>query len=240
MSFVIDCIKGVLIGSGAVLPGISSGAFLVVFGLYEKFLDSILNFFKYPKQNVIFLFPYIIGICIGVLLFSNVLNYFLATFPFITKSIFVWLILCGLPKLIKETNKKVSFKYYYLIFTLFSFVIGICSVILEKYIPTSISCNSFNFLYLVVCGFAMSIGVVIPGISSTVILMLLGVYYTYLHSVSIIYLPVLIPMGIGLVLGGFIFLKLTNFLLKNFYAQTFYSIVGFTLGSVFILMPFFS
>ena len=83
----------------------------------------------------------------------------------------------------------------------------------------------------------MSIGFIVPGDSSTIILMLMGVYSTYLSSVSYFYFPVLIPKGIGLIIGCLICMKTTKFLLDHFYAQTFYSIIGFTLGSTFVLLP---
>ena len=83
----------------------------------------------------------------------------------------------------------------------------------------------------------MSVGVVVPGVSSTIILMLMGVYTVYLQAVSNMYMPVLIPMGVGLIVGGFIFMKITQFLLKKFYVPTFYVIIGFTLGSIFVLLP---
>lgn len=83
-------------------------------------------------------------------------------------------------------------------------------------------------------------GIVVPGVSSTIILMLLGVYSIYLSSVSSLYLPILIPILIGILIGGFCFMKLTKFLLDHFYAPTFYSIIGFTVGSIFVLLPTFS
>lgn len=79
-----------------------------------------------------------------------------------------------------------------------------------------------------------------PGVSSTIILMLLGVYSIYLTAVSILYFPVLIPLGIGVFLGGFCFMKLTKYLLKHFYVPTFFCIIGFTVGSIFVLLPSFS
>ena len=88
-----------------------------------------------------------------------------------------------------------------------------------------------------IAGFIMSVGIIVPGVSSTIILMLMGVYSTYLASVSTLYFPVLIPMGIGLILGCLIFMKLTDFLLNNFYEKTFYSIIGFSLGSILVLIP---
>ena len=86
----------------------------------------------------------------------------------------------------------------------------------------------------------MSIGIVVPGVSSTIILMLLGIYPIYLSSVSTLHFPVLIPILIGVIIGGFCFLKLTNFLLTRFYGPTFYCIIGFTVGSIFVLLPTFS
>ena len=88
-----------------------------------------------------------------------------------------------------------------------------------------------------IAGFAMSIGVVVPGVSSTIILMLFGVYEIYLSSISNLYFPILIPMGIGLLVGGIFFMKVTKFLIENFYAKTFYTIIGFTLGSMLVLVP---
>ena len=83
----------------------------------------------------------------------------------------------------------------------------------------------------------MSVGIIVPGVSSTIILMLFGIYPIYLSSISSLYFPILIPIGIGIMLGSLVFMKLTRFLLNNYYAQTFYTIIGFTLGSIFVLIP---
>lgn len=237
MTFLFNCVKGILIGSGAILPGISSGVLCIIFGIYEKLLDSIIHFFKDIKKNIKFLFPIVIGVVIGVLIFSNFLNYFLINFSLQTKSIFIGLILGSIPSLIKESNKKSKFKPSYLFYTLFAFLFGVFLVILENIIPENNINSTFSFLYLAIAGFIMSVGIVVPGISSTVILMLMGVYNTYLSSVSTLYFPVLIPMGLGLILGCLIFMKLTDFLLNNFYEKTFFSIIGFSLGSILVLMP---
>lgn len=236
MTFFIDCVKGIAIGAGAILPGISSGVLCVIFGIYEKLLDSILNFFHDIKKNTKFLFPILIGVGIGVLIFSNMLNYFLTYFPIQTKSIFIGLILGSIPALLKEIHQKVTFQLQYCFYTIIAFLFGVISVVLESHIPNTISHN-FSMGYLMMAGFMMSVGIVVPGVSSTIILMLMGVYSTYLHSVSCFYFPILIPMGIGLFIGCVVFMKLTKFLLNHFYAQTFYSIIGFTLGSILVLFP---
>ncbi len=88
--------------------------------------------------------------------------------------------------------------------------------------------------------FSCLFGIVVPGVSSTIILMLLGVYPIYLSSVASLYFPILLPISLGILLGGFCFMKLTKFLLEHFYAPTFYAIIGFTIGSIFVLLPHFS
>lgn len=156
MKFLSNCLKGIAIGSGAILPGISSGVFCVIFGIYEKLLDSILNFFSDVKNNFKFLLPLAIGIGFGVILFGNILNYCLYQFPIQTKSIFIGLILGSLPSLFQQVNKKHHFKPSYLFFFLLALVIGIACVFLEKDLAIQTVENS-NFLYLMLCGFFMSV-----------------------------------------------------------------------------------
>ena len=86
----------------------------------------------------------------------------------------------------------------------------------------------------------MSAGIVIPGVSSTVILMLFGIYDIYLSAVSGLNITILIPLAIGLIFGGVIFLKTIQVFLKHWPQYTYYAITGFTLGSIFVLFPGFS
>ena len=123
---------------------------------------------------------------------------------------------------------------------LISLVVGIILVILEKHLPHSTNNSEFSFIFLVFAGLMMSAGIIIPGVSNTLILMLLGVYDAYLASISCLYFPFLFPLGIGVVIGSIFFMKLTKHLLDNYYTQTFFSIIGFTIGSVFVLYPGFT
>lgn len=236
MNFIFDIFKGIALGAGCILPGISSGVLCVVFGIYEKLIDSILNIFKDFKKNFLFLLPIFIGIAIGVLLFGNLLKYLFSSFEDTMKYTFAGLILGSIPSLFKETNNKNKFRLKYILYTIITFLLSIFLIFLENNINT-FGCNNINFLFLFIAGFLMSIGVVVPGISSTIILMCLGVYGLYLEAISSINLNLLVPMGIGLVVGCIIFLNIINFFMKRFPSQTMYSIIGFTLGSTFILLP---
>ena len=236
MKFVWNFFKGILIGAGAILPGISSGVLCVIFGIYDKLVSSIVHFFKDWKKNFSFLFPICLGTGIGIILFGNALRWLFINYSTETKFTFIGLILGSIPLLVKEANKK-KFHFFYVLFFLFTFILSLFLIYLENYIPT-INIENVHFFYLFICGLIMSIGVVVPGVSSTVILMCFGVYETYIAAIASMNLSILIPMGIGVVTGSIIFLSVIRYLFKHYYMQTFYAIIGFSLGSIFVLyMP---
>ncbi len=263
MNFFVNIFKGIFIGAGAILPGISSGVFCVIFGIYEDLVNRVLHFFKDFKNNVIFFLPLTIGAGISIIFISKGLLYLLENYTIQTSYCFIGLILGCIPSVFKYANNSTKneisnrnnaksnrrnrhntstksstfLKYLSLIFT---FCFSIYLIALE-YNANLIGNQSvqFSFLDLIKNGALMSAGVVIPGISNTVILMLLGTYNTYLGALSSIDLGILIPMGIGLVIGGFIFLKVIEFLFSRFKIYTYYGVIGFTLGSIFVLFPGF-
>lgn len=240
MKFLSNYIKGIFIGAGAIIPGISSGVLCVIFGIYETLLNSILNFFKDWKNNLKFLTPIVLGGLTGIIIFSNIILFFFERYPEITAFTFIGLILGCIPSIFKICNSKEKFKLSYLSFFILSFAIAIFLILLENNLSHNVGIyygDNFSFEFLLLAGFLMSIGVVVPGVSSTIILMLLGVYETYLYAVSIVNFRILLPMGIGLIIGGFLCMKLIQFLLNKYHSQTYYSILGFVIGSIFILVP---
>ncbi len=241
MSFFVNCLKGIALGAGAILPGISSGVLCVIFGFYEKLINSILAIFKDFKNSFKFLLPIFIGGFIGVLLFGNALKYLFFTYPSETNFAFMGLILGSVPILFKNSCKKNTFKLHYLIYTLASFLLTLLLINFENGFDfQGTIANTFSFSYLILCGFIMSTGIVVPGVSSTVILMCLGVYSNYLSAVACLNLEILIPMGIGLILGGVIWMVLIKWLFSKYYTQTFFTIIGFVISSTLILYPGFS
>lgn len=242
MCFLFNFIKGIFIGLGAILPGISSGVICMVVGLYEKLLDSALNFFKDIKGNIKFLFPIASGAIIGIVLFSKVILYCFNTIPCQTKSLFIGLLLGSIYILIKSnTNNYTNNKSNKISFVI-CFIIGLGLIYLENFMNIGITntFNKFNGLFLVLSGFLMSIGIIVPGVSSTIILMLLGVYNTYLNALSTLNINILFPMAIGIGIGSFIFMKIIQILLNKYHSQTMFGIIGFSLGSVLILFPGYS
>ena len=121
---------------------------------------------------------------------------------------------------------------------LLTFSFSLYLVALESSINTRSYINSNSQLML--AGVLMSAGIVIPGVSKTVILMMLGLYQVYLSAIASLNLSILLPMGIGLLIGGILFLCLINFLFKFAKSYTYFGIIGFILGSIFVIYPGFT
>ncbi len=241
MKYFYNFLIGILMGFGAILPGVSSGVFCVIFGIYEKLVNSIINFFKDFKTNFLFLFPIGLGGIVGVVLFGNVIKYFFSLYKFQSCYAFIGLILGTIPSLFKQasTNKYVEIKN--IIPMIISFLFGIALIFIEKSLSlgTTNSASS-SYLYLILSGFLMSVGIVVPGISNTVILMCLGVYTTYIDAVATINFHILVPMGIGLFFGCLLWIQIIKYLFDKYHQATSLCIIGFTLGSVFVLFPGFA
>ena len=194
--------------------------FYAPFGLYEKLVNSILNFFKDIKKNFTFLFPICLGVFVGVFLFGNILKILFNKYYIPTSFAFIGLILGSIPLVVKQANvKKVTLLHVLCMLVAFSF-------------------NSNS--YLILSGAITSAGIVIPGVSKTVLLMLLGIYEIYISAIASLNLSILIPIGIGFAIGGIIFLVLINFLFKIAKSYTYFAIIGFVLCSVFVIYPGFS
>lgn len=236
LRFIKNIITGIFIGAGAIIPGVSSGVICVILGTYEKLLNSILNIFDDFKENIKFLIPIVIGIIVGMILLGKVLRYLFYAYPEEISFIFIGLITGSIPSLIKKIDVQERFKFNNIWYMILSMIIGFTMIAVENRI--SITSNTeFNFMYLVFAGACMSIGVVVPGISSTIILMILGVYSAYITSIAEVYLPIIFPIGIGLSIGAIICMKIIKKLLDKYYIKTFYSIIGFSIGSAFVLYP---
>lgn len=243
MGFISRLWKGTLIGAGAILPGISSGVLCVIFGIYDQLVDAVLGIFKNFKKNFWFLLPLGIGGVIGIVLLGKLLLYLFETYPIYVKFSFIGLILGSIPAFLQSIQEKASnvdSQKSHFLFTIVAFFIAIALVYFEKVstVPTA-QMSTPSIWYLFFSGMIMSLGIVVPGVSSTVLLMLLGVYSTYLSAISSLTLPILIPLACGVCVGGILFLLLLKYMMKHYYAQTFYFILGFTLGSIFVIYPGF-
>lgn len=248
MEHIINFFKGMIVGISNVIPGVSGGTIAVCLGIYEKLISTIGNFFKNFKktfkENMIFLIPLGLGAVIGILLFSKLITYLLETFPMQTNFAFIGLILGTIPFIFKKANLQ-GFKKSYIIPGIVTFGIGIVLTILEIMDITGATITAFDInlgtiIMLFIYGFVSAASMVIPGISGSFVLLLLGAYTAIMNAISALNIAVLIPFAIGVGLGAIVCSKVIDYLINKFYGYTYYAIVGFILGSLPILYPGFA
>lgn len=220
---------GLLAGVGNIMPGLSGSALLIIFKLYDKIIKAISNIFKDFKKSFLFLLPIGLGIILGTFIFSNLIEISLTKAPVITSIVFVGFMMGTLPSLFTQATSK-GFKKKYLIFFLITFTIGCLFLVLKDVVPTM--SENTSFLWLILLGFILAFTMIIPGISGTVLLTILGMYQTYLTAINDLNLALLIPIALGFALGIFMLSKVINYFLNNFYGETFFAILGFTIATI--------
>ena len=241
---LINFIKGFILGIANVIPGVSGGTMAVSMGLYELILSSIGNFFKDIKGNFIKLLPIILGILVAIVSTSKLVTYALTNYKAQTLCLFIGLIFGGVSLIMKKIKGKGSKINYLIFFIVFFFVISL------NFLKTGLIEISFtnmgiiDYLLLFLIGFIASSAMVIPGISCSFILMVLGYYdkiiYTLfkiiVFSKLCINLNNLFPFGIGVIIGIVFMAKLITNLIKKYETKTYFAIMGFVLSSIVVLL----
>ena len=226
---MLNFLKGLIVGMGGIAPGLSGSVLLVIFGLYQKTVNAIGTLFKNFKENIKFLIPLFLGFGIGVIIFSKIVDFFLTNFEMYTRFAFLGLVLGTIPLFYKEVKKE-GFKKKYYAFIVISAIIGFSIFHLNPNLfPTITNPNLIQSVFL---GVAVAGSSIVPGVDSAVILSSLGLYELYVGSLADFNLAVLIPAGVGLVIGALVISFIMNKLIKRFYTATFSIIFGLFLSII--------
>lgn len=226
---MLNFLKGIIVGIGGIAPGLSGSVLLVILGLYQKTIDAIGTIFKNFKKNVTFLFPLFLGFGVGVILFSKVVDFLLENYEMYTRFAFLGLVLGTIPLFYKEVKKEGFSKKYYILIAIAA-IAGFSLFYFNKNLfPTITNPNIFQSVLL---GVAVAGSSIVPGVDSAVILSSLGLYELYVGSLADFNLQVLIPAGVGLVIGALVISFLINKLIKRFYTGTFSIIFGLFLSII--------
>ena len=245
MSFFYVFLTGILIGTAMIIPGVSGAVLAVILGVYDRMIDSLNNLFKNFKKNFSFLLILGLGILIGAVWFSNVLMFLYNKHEVITKFCFIGLILGGVPFLFNEIKKKENNKVNY-IALIITFLFSILLFILSKNsiaLDTNSDNTMINIFNIFLAGIIYSLGKVVPGISGSFLLIIIGMYEFVLSVMSspIVFglanINKVIPFIMGLVIGVILFLKLMNYLLYRKFTFIYSIIIGFVFGSILTLIP---
>lgn len=232
-------LSGILIGTFMILPGVSGSVVAIMLGIYQEVI-FLFNSNKHIKYKIKKIFPLAIGIILGVFIFGKIILVFYNKYTFYMMYVFIGMILGSVPILVrdvKDKNGDVNIKYL-----LISFLVSIILFLLPKILNFELRDN-LNFVTLFIGGFLYISGKIIPGISSSFFLMMLGLYNYFLElitnpfSLTMKKLFNIFPFLLGVILGLIIFIKLINYLLTNHFSKTYSAIIGFILGSVIGIYP---
>ena len=242
-------LKGFIIGVANIIPGVSGGTLAITLGIYEKLIGIISHFFKNIKENIKFLLPIIIGAVLSILILSKVISYSLDKFPLPTTLLFIGLILGGIPMLlgkIKKGPKKGRFSNILIFLITFSIVTAFGFMGTGDITVNLSKLDFLSYISLFLVGMIAAATMIIPGISGSFMLMLLGYYKPIIDTISeltsfnniVQNLMILIPFGIGILVGIVLVAKIIEVLLQKFPIKTYYGIIGFVIASIItIFMP---
>ena len=234
LRLVLRVLQGMLIGVGAVLPGISGGVLCVVFGIYKPVMELLSSPLKKFKTHVPKLLPVILGAALGFLGVAKVLAFFLEKYPDQSVCLFVGLIGGMLPSLLREAGEQGRTKGSW-ISTGVAFVM-VLSLLLSLNVLSVTILPSFGW-YLF-CGFCMALSIIAPGMSFSTLLMPLGLYTPLVDGIGNLDFQVLLPAGIGAVVTILCLAKAIDALFTHFYNLAFHAIVGIVVAATLVIIPF--
>lgn len=240
---------GLMFGLANVIPGVSGGTIAVVFGVYERLIGVIADFRHQWRKELRFLITFFLGAGIGILIFGRLMDWVLTHYPSLANSFFVGVILGSLPMIAKKALQKggrLSLRAANLLpglVTLALMVVMAASGTGDRS-ATEITGSYFSqCVRLVIWGVVAMSCMIIPGISGSFVMVLMGAYGVVIGAVALLTsspieaMPLLIPFGIGCLIGLFGCAKLIRWLLEKYEMPTYSAILGFVIGSVFSIFP---
>lgn len=249
MKNLVLFIKGFIMGIANIIPGVSGGTLAIILGIYEEFIKALSHLFSNFKENLKFVIPLGIGILASIATMSNVIDYSFNHYPVATCLFFVGLVIGGIPLLTKKVKGKKDSKMFYnfLVFCLtFGLVIFMsCAEFIFK------SGFSVSFAHMTILGFILLflVGIlaagtmVIPGVSGSLVLMLIGYYRpviktikSLVHFDNVFHNMIIVGVfGLGILIGIVAISRLFEYLFKKHETITYYGVLGFIYASIFAI-----
>ena len=234
LRLILQVLQGVLIGVGAVLPGISGGVLCVVFGIYKPVMELLSNPFRRFRTHVPKLLSVILGAAVGFLGVAKLLAFLLEKYPDPSVCLFVGLIAGMLPSLFREAGEKgrprgswVSLAIAFAVLLALLISLNLFSVTITP-----------SFPWYLFCGFCLALSVIAPGMSFSTLLMPLGLYTPFVEGLGSLRPEVLAPAVIGAGITVIGLAKAVNALFDRFYAYAFHAIIGIVIAATVMIIPF--
>lgn len=232
--------RGFIMGISDLIPGVSGGTMAVILGFYDQLLGAVSGFFSRDwKQQLPFLVPLAIGIGLALLLLSRLIDYLLQNHYEPTQFFFIGLIIGVIPFIIKSADVKRNFTYchWFILIGAAVFIALTGFMNLNEAVKPITSLNILSILGLFFSGWLASMAMLLPGVSGSFILLLLGVYSTAIHALSTLNFPIIVTIGAGVVVGFAVSSKGIRYALTHFRHMTLAIIIGLLIGSIFVVFP---
>ena len=241
-----NILKGMVIGIANVIPGVSGGTMMVAMGIYDKLIHCITHLFKEFKKSVLFLLPIAIGMGIAIIASSFTIEKAFKEFPLQTSLLFVGLVVGGLPAMWKNVKgQKIRLGHIVAFLAFFAVVVVMALIGDAEGNAADLSFNIINVLKLLGVGIIAAATMVIPGVSGSMMLLLLGYYNPILTAINDFVravvafdfggimngVAILAPFGIGVVVGIFVIAKLIEIIFSKFPLYAYWAIIGLIVAS---------
>lgn len=235
---LITILKGIWIGGTMTVPGVSGGSMAMIMGVYDRLISSISSFFRNPGKSMVFLLRFVLGAGIGMVLFSRFITFLFTTRADVPlRFFFLGAVAGGVPMIYREAGiRKLSLG------AVAYPVIGILGVVILALLPPGLFAPGDSFgladvLIQLAGGVIIAVGLVLPGISVSQMLYMLGIYEGIIENISSLNVLPLIPLGVGVLGGIFITTKVLENLMTRHPQPTYLIILGFMFGSLPELYP---
>ncbi len=243
-------LKGIIFGVANIIPGVSGGTIAIVLNIFDKIIHSVNTLFKEPKKSISFLLPFFLGAVFGIIFFSSIISFGMEKYSFVTAMLFAGLVTGSIPMIynIATQEKKFSISNYVAVCLAFILVALMTSLKISTGFTVNINGNPSIYIYLFLCGVIASSAMIIPGISGSFVMILLGVYSVIINTLSLVkeylidiknfdilfqILQVILPIGIGILVGVFLTTALIEKLFEKNKSMSFSVILGLILGSIY-------
>lgn len=233
LHLILRILQGILIGVGAVLPGISGGVLCVIFGIYKPVMELLGSPSKRFKTHVPMLFPVIIGGMIGFLGIAKILAFFLEKYPDPSVCLFIGLITGMLPSLFREAGEQGRPKNIWISLMIAFVIIMALLISLNLFSVTIVP----NFGWYIFCGFCLALSIIAPGMSFSTLLMPLGLYTPFVDGLGSLEISILIPVGIGAVATVICLARAVDALFDHYYPYAFHAIIGIVIAATIMIIP---
>ena len=234
LSWLARLIKGIVIALGFILPGISGGVLAAILGIYERMIGFLAHPFKDFKENVLYFIPVAIGMLLGIGLFSYPIEYLLENYQVFVLWSFAGAIIGTVPSLLKESTRESDRDKIDLAWFWTTFIISGLGLYALNFVVGTLSANFLNF---VLAGALLALGVLVPGLSPSNLLLILGLYAPMLTGFKTFdLLGTFFPIGIGAGATLIIFSKLMDYALNNYHSRVYHFIIGIVLSSTLLIL----